>query len=1092
MKIQLIGIALSLLFTVSVFGQKKSNTSTKSNEITSALLSGMKFRSVGPAFMSGRISDITFHPDNQNIWYVTAGSGGVWKTENAGTTWSAIFEKQDTYAIGCVTLDPSNPEIVWIGTGENNGGRHIGFGDGVYRSEDGGSSWKNMGLESSEHISKISVHPTNSNIVWVAAQGPLWSSGGERGVYKTIDAGKTWKIVLETDEWTGATDLLIDPRNPNLLYAATWQRQRTVAAYMGGGPGSGIHRSSDGGKTWEKLSNGIPSSNLGKIGLAISPQQPDVIYAAIELDRRKGGVYRTSNRGGSWTKMSDAIAGGTGPHYYQELFACPHNFDRIYFADNYMQISNDGGKTFVRMNESTKHVDNHAVAFRKSDPNYVLIGTDGGLYESYDQTKTWNFISNLPLTQFYKLALDDAAPFYNIFGGTQDNNSQGGPSRTDNIHGIRNSDWFVVLGGDGHQPATEPGNPNIMYAQWQQGNLTRHDRVTGENVYVQPQPDLGEPLERYNWDAPVLVSPHDPTHLFFASQRVWKSTDRGDSWTAISKDLTKNIERIETPFFGKKQSWENPWDIYAMSNYSTITSLAESPLKKGVIYAGTDDGLIQVTENGGTNWRKIEVGQLPGLPATAFVNDIKADLYDESTVYAVFDNHKYGDYKAYVYKSTDKGKTWSSIVNNLPEKHLCWRIVQDHKEKNLLFLGTEFGVYYSNDGGKKWIQLKGGLPTIPVRDLAIHKRENDLVLATFGRGFYVLDDYSSLRKINEATLSKEATLYSPRKAYWYKPKQVLGGGKVASQGDNYFVADNPPFGAEFTYFLKEKYSTLAEVRKAAEKEKIKNKEEVEFPGWDALEKEKNQLKPIVWLYITDLSGNIVQRVKATNSKGVQRVTWDLSTTSLSSITTSNVKRDNNGAMAAPGKYNGQLMKEIDGIYSPISEKVVIEVVPLRKGTLEGATPTETASFWKEIEGLYGKVSALNTVFKNSEKRLEMMMKAYERSPRLNAELNKAMIDLKNKMNQLDYLLSGSDAKQEVGEKDKYPTIRDYLGVARTGTSSSTYGPTPTHKKCFANAQTMYEETRKELETIVNTNLPALEKQLASIGAPWIEGQELPK
>ena len=1090
MKLNSFTLALAVLLYSLAFGQKKSTSTNRTNELKSSHLSGMKFRSVGPAFMSGRISDIAIHPSNENVWYVTVGSGGVWKTENAGTTWSAIFEKQTSYASGCVTLDPSNPEIVWVGTGENNGGRHIGFGDGIYRSEDGGSSWKNMGLKASEHISKIIVHPKNSNIVWVAAQGPLWSSGGDRGIFKTTDGGKTWEHVLSVDEWTGATDLLLDPRNPNVLYAATWQRQRTVAAYMGGGPGSGIHRSRDGGKTWEKLSNGLPSSNMGKIGLAMSPQQPDVLYAAIELDRRKGGVYRTSNQGGNWTKMSDAIAGGTGPHYYQELYACPHNFDRIYFADNYMQISNDGGKTFVRMNESTKHVDNHAVAFRKSDPNYLLVGTDGGLYESYDQTKTWNFIGNLPLTQFYKLALDDAAPFYNIFGGTQDNNTQGGPSRTDNVHGIRNSDWFVVLGGDGHQPATEPGNPNIVYAQWQQGNLMRHDRLTGENVYIQPQPDLGDPIERHNWDAPILVSPHNPTHLYFASQRVWKSTDRGDSWTPISKDLTKNIERLETPIFGKQQSWDNPWDVYAMSNYSTITSLAESPKKSGLIYVGTDDGLIQVTENGGQNWRKIDVGQLPGLPATAFVNDIKADLYDENTVYAVFDNHKYGDYAPYVYKSADKGKTWVSLVNNLPEKHLCWRIIQDHKEKNLLFLGTEFGVFYSNDRGKKWIQLKGGLPTIPVRDLAIQKRENDLVLATFGRGFYVLDDYSALRKVSSATLDKEAILYTPRKGYWYKQQRVLGGGKVASQGDNYFVADNPPFGVEFTYFLKEKYTTLEDKRKAAEKDKIKKNEEVPFPGWEALEKEKNQEKPVVWLYIMDMEGNIIQREKATNSKGIQRVSWDIRTISKGAITNSNVNRSYDGAMAAPGKYQGQLMKEIDGVFSAISEKVTFEVVPLRKGALEGVNPSKVAAFWKDVEEMYGKLTALNTTFGNAKERLALMMKAYERSPRMNPTLNQAMLDLHKKMIQLDYTLSGSKLRDEVGEKSPYPTIRDFIGAASTGTSGSTYGPTPTHQKSLSNAKKLMEDARVQVEQIRKVELPALEKQLEALGAPWIEGQDL--
>ena len=400
----------------------------------------------------------------------------------------------------------------------------------------------------------------------------------------------------------------------------------------------------------KKLSDGLPKSNMGKIGLAISYQDPNVIYAAIELDRRTGGVFRSDNQGAKWKKMSDAVSGGTGPHYYQELFTSPHNFDELYLVDNYMQVSFDGGKTFSRMNENEKHVDNHAIAFKKNDPNYILVGCDGGLYESFDKTKNWKFVDNLPITQFYKIAVDDSKPFYYIYGGTQDNNTQGAPSRTDNIHGIRNSDWFVVLGGDGHQPATEPGNPNIVYAQWQRGNLNRHNRSTGENINIKPQPKIGEKFERYNWDAPIIVSPHNSKRIYFASQRVWRSDDRGDSWIPISEDLTKNIERISTDFYGEKQKWDNAWDMYAMSNYSTITSLSESPIIEGLIYVGTDDGVIQVTEDGGKNWRKVNFNNIKGLPKTAFVNDIKADLYNDKIVYAVFDNHKYGDYKPYIYK----------------------------------------------------------------------------------------------------------------------------------------------------------------------------------------------------------------------------------------------------------------------------------------------------------------------------------------------------------------------------------------------------------------------------------------------------------
>ncbi|HJN06827.1 MAG TPA: hypothetical protein QF480_09445, partial [Bacteroidales bacterium] len=460
---------ITLIFMLGLLIGLSAQKTTSKDTLKAKTFTGLKFRNIGPALMSGRISDIAIHPQNNNIWYVCAGSGGVWKTTNSGTTWTPIFDGQKVYSIGCVAVDPNNPHIVWVGTGENVGGRHVGYGDGIYRSNDDGNSWKNMGLSESQHISKIIVHPENSDIIWVAAQGPLWSKGGDRGLFKSIDGGKSWNKTLGDEEWTGVTDISIDPRNPELMYAATWQRGRTVAAYMGGGPGSGIHRSNDGGLTWEKLTKGLPSSNLGKIGLVISPQKPDVIYAAIELDRRTGGVFRSDNRGSSWSKQSGAVSGATGPHYYQELYASPHQFDRIYLADVRIQVSDDGGKTFRRLKEKNKHSDNHAIAFRKDDPDYLLVGCDGGVYESFDLAENWRFMANLPLTQYYKLAVDDAMPFYNIYGGTQDNGTQGGPSRTDNRSGITNADWVMTLFADGHQPATEPGNPNIVYSEWQEG-----------------------------------------------------------------------------------------------------------------------------------------------------------------------------------------------------------------------------------------------------------------------------------------------------------------------------------------------------------------------------------------------------------------------------------------------------------------------------------------------------------------------------------------------------------------------------------------------------------------------------------------------
>lgn len=526
---------------------------------------------------------------------------------------------------------------------------------------------------------------------------------------------------------------------------------------------------------------------------------------------------------------------------------------------NYVQVSDNHGKTFVQMNEDKKHVDSHAMAFKKDDPNYLLFGTDGGLYETFDLTKTWRYVSNLPVTQYYKVAVDDSEPFYNIYGGTQDNGSHGGPSRTLSESGITNADWWITLGADGHQSAVEPGNPDITYGEFQQGWLWRIDQTTGETVYIQPQPSAGETYERFNWDAPILVSPHKSTRLYFASQRVWRSEDRGDSWTAISGDLSRNQNRIELTIMGKQQSWDNPWDVGAMSNYNSVTSLAESPLQEGLIYAGTDDGIIQVSENGGASWTKIEVGSIRGIPSLAFVNDIRADLYDASTVYAALDNHKYGDYKPYLIKSTDKGRTWSSINGDLPKRLLTWRLVQDHIKPNLLFLASEFGVYFTSNGGSNWIELSGGMPTISLRDITIQRRENDLVAASFGRGFYVLDDISPLRDFDTSVAQAEATMFNIKPAYWYVQKEDIYG-----QGHARYAAKNPPYGAVFTYFLKDSLSSLKARRKDLEKRR--GNAQIKFPGWDALERETQQEKPELILTIRDGNGKTINRIKGTNKQ----------------------------------------------------------------------------------------------------------------------------------------------------------------------------------------------------------------------------------
>ncbi len=1065
-------IALVLLPAAELAAQEGGST------LSATDLSALELRNIGPAINGGRIADIDIHPENPNIWYVGVGSGGVWKTVNAGTTWTPIFDDQPSYSIGSVAIDPGDPSTVWVGTGENIGGRHVGFGDGVYRSTDGGRTWRNMGLEGSQHISTMLVHPEDSDVLWVSVQGPLWTPGGQRGLYKTTDGGETWRRVLGGDDWIGVTDIVMDRRDPDVLYAATWERHRTVAAYLGGGPGSGVHKSTDGGETWRELTTGLPTSNMGKIGLAISPQDPDNVYAAIELDRRTGGLYRSMNRGGSWTKMSDAVSGGTGPHYYQELYASPHRFGRLYLVSNVTQISDDHGASFRFMNLETKHSDDHAIAFRKGDPNYLLVGSDGGLYETYDDMETWRFLSNLPLMQYYKISVDDAEPFYHVFGGTQDNGSNGGPSRTDKEEGIRNADWFKTLGADGHDSATEPGNPNIIYAETQQGGLHRVDRITGDQVFIQPQAREGEGFERYNWDAPIEISPHDPTRIYFASQRVWRTDDRGDSWRPISGDLTRNQERITLPIGGRRQSWDNPWDVSAMSNYNTVTSLGESPLVEGLIYAGTDDGLLQVTEDGGENWRRIEVGSIPGVPATAFVNDIKADLFDESTVYVALDNHKYGDFRPYLVKSTDRGRSWASIAGNLPDRHLVWRMVQDHVQPNLLFAATEFAIFFTVDGGTEWIELEGGAPTISFRDIDIQRTHNDLAAGSFGRGIFILDDYTPLRELSAEVLSREAALFSTRTAYWYVPKELS-----ESQGDADYRAENPPFGAVFTYHLRDGYTSKEAERKERERD-VGEVEDVPFPGWDALEGEMREQGPTVQVVVRDAAGSVIDRVDGPTSAGLHRVSWDLEHAPQGLVDLES-PGGGGGFLALPGTYAATLVKIEEGEVTELAGPIRFEVEPLREGTLPRVSNEAVASFRAEVVALERDLDRAETLIDEQIQKVEALQTALARAERPDPELASRLYEARLELLELREALEGSEAKDEIGERDP-PTPDDRLDVGQDGLDT-TYGPTQLHRRTVEAGRNELVAIRGQIDRMAEQVVPELERAVEATGAPPVEG-----
>ena len=1059
---------------------------------------GLELRAIGPALMSGRIADIAIDPNDQSTWYVGVGSGGVWKTESAGTTWTPIFDDEEAYSIGCITIDPNDANTIWVGSGENHSGRHIAYGSGVYRSRDGGANWENMGLPESEHIGMIRVDPRDSNIIFVASQGPLWSAGGERGLYKSTDGGETWRKVLgdglgndETDDaYTGVSEVHLDPRNPDVMYAVSWQRFRNVAVLLNGGPGSGIHKSEDGGETWRELTEGLPSENMGKVGFAISPQQPDVVYATIELANRSGGFWRSENGGESWVKKNEYLSSGTGPHYYQEIFASPHKFDRVYQMDVRLHVTENGGDDFVLMASETKHVDHHAMAFDPDDPDYLLVGNDGGLYESFDLGKTWRYMANMPITQFYKVAVDYEEPFYNIYGGTQDNSSLGGPSRTDNNVGIRNQDWYLTLGADGHQSAADPTNPNIIYANWQEGNLTRFDRATGESVYIRPQPAANENEERYNWDAPILISPHDAETLYFASYRVWKSEDRGDSWTAISSDLTRDENRTEQPLMGRTWSFDASWDLLAMSRYNTITSLSESPLVAGLIYAGTDDGIIQVSEDDGESWRRID--ELPGVPDRFFVNDIKADLHDPDTVYVVVDDHKSGDYSPYVLKSENRGRSWRSIAGNLPERHLLWRIVQDHEKPELMFLGTEFGLFFTVDAGSRWTKLKGNTPNMAFRDLVIQTRENDVVGATFGRSFYVLDDYSPLRAVTEEMLQNDAVLFPVRRTHWYVPRRphsCATPGCVDSQGDSYFVAPNPDFGAIFTYYLPEEIKSLKEQRRESEKEAESSNDDVEFPSWERIEQEQLEDAPAVVFTVTDLEGNVIRHVEGPADVGFHRVAWDLRYPALHPFVPEEERTENDsraGVLVAPGQYRVRMHRRIDGELEALGEIQTFEAVSIRNPTLPGSSQDERIVYQRQVDELAraaaGSIASIDEILLE----LDAIKNVLGRSI-ADPALYERTVAIRQRAQRERDRLAGNPTRSSFGVPEAMSVVAR-LGHAAYNPHANAYGPTPTQRQSLSIARDLYQAVNAELTQIVDADYRALQSDLDAAGVPWSPGR----
>ncbi len=1066
---------------------KPAETEKSPESKLEAKFAGLELRSIGPALISGRIVSIAVHPANRARYYVAAASGGVWKTTNDGASWSPVFEHEGSYSIGSVVLDPRNPAVVWVGTGENNSQRSVGYGDGVYRSDDAGKSWKNLGLKNSEHIARILIDPRNSNHVYVAAQGPLWGPGGDRGLFETTDAGKSWKNILSISENTGVTDVVMAPDNPDVLYASSYQRRRHAWTLIDGGPESAIYKSTDAGATWNKLKSGLPTVDLGRIGLAVAPANPNIVYATVEAAEHKGGIFRSTDRGATWERRNEYDLGAM---YYSTIFVDPKNEDRIYVMGTQIHVSNDGGKTLHDLNTKSKHVDNHVIWIDPNDTNYYLVGCDGGVYESYDRGETWTYKNNLPLGQFYDVAADHAAPFYFVYGGTQDNSSLGGPSRSRNAAGIVNDDWFITQGGDGFRSQIDPEDPNTVYAELQNGILIRYDRKTGERLGIVPEPGPGDPPLRWNWDSPILISPHSHMRLYFGANILYRSDDRGDSWRAISGDLTRQIDRNSLPVMGRVWGPEAVAKSQSTAFYGNASTIAESPKKEGLIYVGTDDGLIDVTEDGGANWRKIET--FPGVPERAWVSRIIASQHDANTVYAAFNNHKMADFKPYLLKSADAGRTWTALQNNLPANGPVWAIAEDPVNAHLLFVGTEFGLYFSNDAGQKWTRLKGGLPTIPVSDLAVQAQMNDLVLSTFGRSFYVFDDYSPLRDSTPEMLDKPAAFLPVRDALMFIPAQKLGGTGKAWQGETYFTAPNPPFGATFTYYLKDDLKSKKEQRIDAEKKALKDGKTLPYPAPDDLRAEAEELAPLITFTVTGADGNVVRHLEGPVTAGFHRISWDLRYPA-SALPPPRADDDDedfrnpNGTLVMPGPYQATLSQRVGGVWTDLAAPQSFNVVADGVQQMSPADRASLIAFQRKVSRLQGAVIGALETSNSVKDRLAQIDRALEATPAADRTLLDEAQSIRQRLDALLKDLRGDQVLRSYNENTP-PSISDRVSGIVYGQRLSTSRPTQTQIDTYAIAGKEFVPVLAQLHQLVEVDLVNLEKAMDTAGAPHTPGR----
>ena len=1050
--VSILGVAALLFGGVFVATlEAQALSSPRSNKVLdSAILENLTWRGIGPAVPSGRVNDFAVVESNTHIIYAATATGGAWKTTNNGTTWEAVFDRERTSALGAIAVAPSNPNVVWVGTGESWGARLSAYGDGVYRSEDGGKTWQHMGLEQTRYIGRILIHPEDAETVYVAALGSLWGPNDRRGLFKTADGGKSWTQVLSISKHTGVVDVAMDPENPDLLYAAAYQRERRAWNFVGGGEESGIFKTSDGGESWQERTAGLPQGDIGRIALSICRSKPNVIYAAVEAVGAESGVYRSSDYGASWELRTNDVSTRSD---FGQIRCDPNNPERIYLLHVRLFLSEDGGKSFRRdVFGPGAHGDWRGFWIDPGNSNHLIVGNDGGVYFSYDRGRTWDFQSNIPVSQFYAVSVDFEEPFYNIYGGLQDNGTFGGPSGTRHVAGITNADWSRTAGGDGFYTQVDPTDPTVVYCESQYGVLYRFDTRTGERRSIQPRPPDGEAY-RWNWSSPLRISRYDSNTLYFAANVVFRSRDRGDSWEVISPDLTLRLDPYELPIMGKV--WPSNSVAYhqGTADLGNVASLSESPLERGLLAVGTDDGLVHVTRDDGRTWEKFD--RFPGVPEQTWVTRVLLSAHDEETIYATFAGHRDNDFRPHVLKSTDLGKNWEPITGDLPDLGTLRVILEHPSNPNLLFVGTELGVFVSISGGGHWVPLRNNLPTVLVHDLLVHPRKNDLVVATYGRGLWILDDLAILEEMTPEVLGGSSHLARIRPATELHRYDRHWG----SEGHRLFAAPNPPDGAIITYYINPD---------------VMSSEEAPRVQLDIL----NATKDRVVRKLLPLQGE--------KGAGIQRLVWDLRHPlpfDTSEDEPSFSRGRPRGPFVLPGNYQARLS---------VGEATHVQSVKVMGDPLIDIS-LEDRRRWHDtlltLTQMEATVRAVVSTAGEVKDRLTDVQDSLERHPDVPESLRYTARTLLAEADEILGQMSGGETRGGAEQRRQMP-IASQVTRLYSSVEAATAVPTADQRRLILESREKLNEQVAKLNRLVSEALPALNDQLTQHGVSWTPGRPI--